>query len=207
MRDTILGVLASYVLGAMPWSYLVARWAGRNIHQLGDGNVGAHNVMRHVGRGWGFLALALDAGKGAVAVLLANLLDGPPWLPLGAALAAVIGHNYPVWLGGRGGKGLATSFGIVLALFPALAWLILGGAVALVALTRNLAFSGVAVGVLLVPVAAMYGYGWAHTLAPLALIALMGVRQWSDLRRDWRRASNKRDLILNRWIRDREARL
>jgi glycerol-3-phosphate acyltransferase PlsY len=207
MTDVLFVLPAAYVLGAVPWSYVLARWAGQDIYCLGDGNVGAHNVMRHVGRGWGAVALVLDTAKGMLAVALANAVGGPAWLPIAAAVVAVLGHNYPVWLGGRGGKGLATSMGTVLALFPALAWLIAGSTVVFIALTKNLGFSGVAVGLLLLPAAAVFGYGTMHIVAPLVLLAVMGWRQWPDLRRDWRAAPNKRDLILNRWIRDREAQL
>lgn len=206
MENLLLVLAAAYLLGAVPWSYLIARWAGQDIYRLGDGNVGAHNVMRNVGRGWGTLALALDAGKGALAVALAGALDAPAWLPVAAGLAAVVGHNYPFWLAGRGGKGLATSLGVVIALFPALAWLIISGGVVLIVLTKNLAFSGVAVGLLLAVAAAMLGLGPVYTLAPLGLLALTALKQWPDLRRDWQQTPDKRDLVLNRWIRDRDAR-
>jgi len=207
MVASLLILATAYLLGALPWSYLLARLAGRDIRRLGDGNVGAHNVMRHVGRGWGVLALALDAGKGALAVALAGTAGSAAWLPVAAGLAAVLGHNYPLWLAGRGGKGLATGLGVVLALFPALAWATIGASVALIALTKNLAFSGVAVGLLLAFLAVLLGYPAAYSLAPLGLLALMALKQWPDLRRDWQSTPDKRELILNRWIRDRNARL
>lgn len=206
MTDLLM-LLAAYLLGAIPCSYLVSRWAGRDLRALGDGNIGAHNVMRHVGRGWGWLALLLDAAKGALAVLIALYVAGPGWLPVLAGWFAALGHNYPLWLCFRGGKGLATSFGVVLALFPGLIWLILGGAALLLLLTRNLAFSGVMVGLALSVIAWLWGYPVSYAVAPLGLLLLMAWKQLPDLVRMWRESPNKRDLIMNRWIRDREAKL
>lgn len=202
-----LCLLSAYLLGAIPCSYLVSRWAGRDLRALGDGNIGAHNVMLHVGRGWGWLALALDAAKGALAVVIALYAAGPGWLPVLAGWLAALGHNYPLWLRFRGGKGLATSFGVVLALFPGLIWLIVVGALLLPALTRNLAFSGVALGLALAAIAWWWDYPVSYVVAPLGLLLLMAWKQLPDLVRMWREAPDKRDLILNRWIRDREAKL
>jgi acyl phosphate:glycerol-3-phosphate acyltransferase len=199
--------IAAYLLGSLPFSYGLARLAGRDIYRLGDGNVGAHNVMRHVGRGWGWLALLLDAAKGALAVVIANAWSDGGWLPVAAGVVAVLGHNYPILLRGRGGKGLATSLGVVLALFPALIWLIALLTIGFVAWSRNLAFSGVALGIILAITAAMLGYPLPSVVAPLALLLVMALRQWPDLRRDWQQTPDKRDLLLNRWIRDREAEL
>ena len=207
MAHTILILGAAYLIGAIPWSYLLGRLAGRDIRRLGDGNVGAHNVMRHIGRGWGLVALALDMAKGALAVLLALQAGPSPWLPVAAGWLAICGHNYPLWLGFRGGKGLAPGLGVGLALFPGLAWLTLGCGVLSIAATRNLAFSGVMVGLALSVAAAWLGYGVAYTLAPLGVLLLMGWKQLPDLRRMWRETPDKRDLILNRWIRNRRARL
>jgi glycerol-3-phosphate acyltransferase PlsY len=202
-----LMLLAAYLLGAIPCSYLVSRWAGRDLRGLGNGNIGAHNVMRHVGRGWGWLALLLDAAKGALAVLIARSVAGPSWLPVLAGWLAALGHNYPLWLRFRGGKGLATSLGVVLALFPGLLWLIAGGAALLVMLTRNLAFSGVALGLALAVMVWLRGYPVSYIVAPLGLLLIMAWKQLPELVRMWRASPDKRDLILNRWIRDREAKL
>lgn len=202
-----LSLVVAYLLGAIPCSYLVSRWAGRDLRTLGDGNIGAHNVMRHVGRGWGWLALVLDAAKGALAVLIVRYAAGPGWLPVIAGWLAALGHNYPLWLRFRGGKGLATSLGVALALFPGLTWLIVGGAALLLLLTRNLAFSGVALGLALAGLAWLWDYPVSYVVAPLGLLLLMAWKQIPDLVRMWREAPDKRDLILNRWIRDREAKL
>lgn len=112
---------AAYLLGSVPFSFFVARWFGvKDVRQVGSGNVGATNVMRSAGKGAGLLAFVLDAGKGAAAAWLAGLVEPPASIvPPLAAAAAVLGHMYPVWLGFRGGKGVATGAGAFVPLAPA----------------------------------------------------------------------------------------
>ena len=204
---SVVILAGAYLLGSIPWAYVVARWAGYDVRTLGDGNVGAHNVMRHIGRWWGVLVLALDAAKGALPVVLARTASDDAWLPVLAGWLAVIGHNYPLWLRLSGGKGLATSLGVVLALFPGRAWLIVATGLIMIAATKNLAFSGVVVGLLLIAASILRSDPLPLVLASPGLLLLMGWRQLPDLRRMWREAPDKRDLIMNRWIRDRDAEL
>ncbi len=115
-----LALLGAYFLGAMPFSFLVARLFGvKDVRAVGSGNVGATNVMRSAGKGAGILALLLDGSKGAVAVLLARGLTARrmPTVCV-AGLVAMMGHLFPVWLGFRGGKGVATGAGLFLPLAP-----------------------------------------------------------------------------------------
>jgi len=112
---------AAYLVGAIPFSFLVARWFGvEDVRRVGSGNVGATNVMRAAGKAAGLLAFALDAAKGAAAAFLASVIEPPgSILPPLAAVAAVLGHMYPIWLRFRGGKGVATGAGAFLPLAPA----------------------------------------------------------------------------------------
>ena len=121
-----LTALLAYLFGSVPTGFLVARAKGVDIRTAGSGNMGATNVFRVLGKGPGILVLAIDALKGALAVLLLPHLlvglAGPQaaaiGLPLVAALCAVLGHNYTCWLGFKGGKGIATSAGVLAALVP-----------------------------------------------------------------------------------------
>jgi glycerol-3-phosphate acyltransferase PlsY len=110
----------SYVLGSIPFGYLIVRWRrGIDVRETGSRSIGATNVMRNLGIG-GFVAtFLLDAGKGFASVWLTAKLtaSSPTWIAL-AALAAVAGHIFPVWLKFRGGKGVATGVGVFLALAP-----------------------------------------------------------------------------------------
>ncbi len=108
--------LSAYVLGSIPFGLILTRLAGLgDIRQVGSGNIGATNVLRTGKRGLAAGTLLLDGAKGALAVQAAGLLAGAQWAPL-AAMASVVGHCFPVWLGFRGGKGVATGLGVLLAL-------------------------------------------------------------------------------------------
>jgi glycerol-3-phosphate acyltransferase PlsY len=113
-------LLGAYLLGSVPFAQVLAWINGVNLREVGTGNVGAGNLTREVGKGWGVLAAILDGLKGLLPVWIARKAG----LGLGAAglagLAAVIGHNWSIWLRGRSGRGLATSVGVLLALDPAL---------------------------------------------------------------------------------------
>jgi glycerol-3-phosphate acyltransferase PlsY len=120
----LLIALLSYLLGSIPNGYLVASSQGVDIRQQGSRNIGATNVLRVMGKKWGYLVFACDTLKGFVAVKLGLFLSAHALLSpvLGgviAAVACILGHNYTIWLGFKGGKGMATSGGVVLALFPA----------------------------------------------------------------------------------------
>jgi glycerol-3-phosphate acyltransferase PlsY len=115
----LLTLLLAYLLGSIPFSFLVARlWGVRDVRQVGSGNVGATNVMRAAGKWPGLLAFALDAGKGALAVAVAQRFDASGVLAALAAAGAVIGHVFPVWLGFQGGKGVATGAGAFVPVTP-----------------------------------------------------------------------------------------
>jgi glycerol-3-phosphate acyltransferase PlsY len=112
-------VLGSYLLGSVPFAYLITRLkTGKDIRQMGSGNVGATNVMRTTGKAAGLAALILDTGKGAAVVWLGTWLTGQPVWGAIAAFAAMVGHSFPVFLGFRGGKSVATGGGAFLVLSP-----------------------------------------------------------------------------------------
>jgi acyl phosphate:glycerol-3-phosphate acyltransferase len=112
----LLTALLAYLVGSIPFGVLVTRVMGLgDLRQIGSGNIGATNVLRTGNKGAALATLLLDGGKGAAAVLLARGLVGEDAAQV-AGLAAFLGHLYPVWLGFRGGKGVATFLGVLLAL-------------------------------------------------------------------------------------------
>lgn len=115
----ILAAVLGYLLGSIPFGVVVTKLMGLgDLRQIGSGNIGATNVLRTGNKAAAFATLMLDGGKGAVAVLAARALAGEDAAQL-AGLAAFLGHLFPVWLGFRGGKGVATFLGTLLALaFP-----------------------------------------------------------------------------------------
>ena len=117
---TALLLLAiGYLLGAIPSGYLAGRWLkGIDLRECGSGSTGATNVLRNVGKGPALAVFLIDVGKGALAVLLAKSFGLSDWLQVLAGLAALAGHIWPVWLGWKGGKAVATGLGM----FLGLAW-------------------------------------------------------------------------------------
>jgi len=119
----IIVVIVSYLLGSIPFGYLIVRKkVGADIRETGSGGTGATNVSRRAGKAAGIYTLALDALKGAVAVVWAVVLVGSSsraaWIVTAAAIAVIVGHIFPVWLRFRGGKGVATGVGVFLMLAP-----------------------------------------------------------------------------------------
>lgn len=114
--EFFLVIIASYLIGSIPVSYLVARlWKGIDIRNYGSGNVGMTNVWRNAGPVAGALAWAGDLGKGVLTILLAKQLGGPEMVAA-AGIAALVGHSWPVFLGFKGGKMVATFVGVISAI-------------------------------------------------------------------------------------------
>ena len=116
MNSPLIVIAIAYLLGSIPFGYLIVRFGGGDdIRERGSGNIGAANVARNAGMVAGVLTLLFDAAKGYAAVAIASHLapvsDAPRWM-MAAAIAAVVGHMFPVWLGFQGGKGIATSLGV-----------------------------------------------------------------------------------------------
>ena len=120
MRVAMFWMFVSYFIGSLPTGYLVARiFRGVDIRTVGSGSIGATNVRRLMGQGWAVFVTLVDMLKGALALLLTvESASSDPWLLSLSALAAVLGHNYPVWLRFRGGKGVATTYGTMFFIWP-----------------------------------------------------------------------------------------
>ena len=112
-------LILGYLLGSIPSGWLAGRWLkGIDLRELGSGSTGATNGLRHVGKGPALVVFLIDVGKGAAAVLLARAFGQSDWIQVLAGLTALAGHIWPVWLGFKGGKAVATGLG----LFLGLAW-------------------------------------------------------------------------------------
>jgi glycerol-3-phosphate acyltransferase PlsY len=111
-------VAGAYVLGSIPFGVVVARARGIDLRKVGSGNIGATNVARALGRRWAVAVLFADAAKGFLPVWLGRRLGLPARYVALAGLGAIVGHMFTVFLRGRGGKGVATSLGVSLAIFP-----------------------------------------------------------------------------------------
>lgn len=179
----VAALLGAYLLGSVPFSYLVARRKGVDVRSVGSGNVGATNVMRNVSLAAGLIAFALDAAKGAVAVVLARLLEPAGPLPVLAGVMAVLGHMYPVWLRFRGGKGVATGAGAFLPLVPlATAGALTAFALAL-ALTRYVSLSSIIGSTMLAVLAFLGGAPPVVSRAAAGIALLITWKHRSNLQR------------------------
>jgi glycerol-3-phosphate acyltransferase PlsY len=158
-------IASAYAIGCLTAGYYLVRWrTGQDIRLLGSGGTGAKNVGRVLGP-WGFILTFLcDMGKGALAMVVAGGLAVDPWVMPMALLAVVAGHTWPVQLGFRGGKGIATSLGALLVYDPGACLLLAGAFVLALLITQNLVVSGL----------------WAFAVLP-ALSGLFGPTLWRGL--------------------------
>ena len=115
-------LLAAYLIGGIPFGYLIGRLRGIDVRTVGSKNIGATNVFRTVGKKWGLLAFACDVLKGLLPTLAAKAYapTALTWLPLAVGIACVLGHMLTPYMKFRGGKGVATAFGMLIGLIPAL---------------------------------------------------------------------------------------
>jgi acyl phosphate:glycerol-3-phosphate acyltransferase len=145
MNPWLLTIPIAYLLGSIPFGYLLVRFfLKEDIRAIGSGNIGATNVARSGAKGLGIATLALDCLKGFVAVLLAkHLAPGDLDLAALAAVAAIVGHIFPVWLRFRGGKGIATALGVFLALSWPTALSALGVFIAVTLITRYVSLGSI----------------------------------------------------------------
>lgn len=178
MLPKIAFVALAYLLGAIPFGFLLVKYVfteGEDVRAIGSGATGATNVARRAGRLAGVLTYALDVAKGIAAVVLMRQVAADDYFWLGAAaIAAIAGHVFPIFLGFRGGKGAATGFGVYLALAPysVLTAIVLWALV--VYLTRYVSLGSI-VGTASVPLWTLFYYGLLMPHAHLQALVIIGV--------------------------------
>jgi glycerol-3-phosphate acyltransferase PlsY len=175
----ILTALVAYLLGSIPTGFLVAKARGIDIRMVGSGNIGATNAFRVLGKRFGIFVLLVDALKGWVAVqiaapLVAQAIPGAPsdYLRITAGIAVILGHNFTCWLHFKGGKGIATSAGVLIGLVPWALLIILGVWIILFILTRYVSIGSIAASFTL-PFATWFTTG--HDIGLTAVTAALGV--------------------------------
>ncbi|MEM6635861.1 MAG: glycerol-3-phosphate 1-O-acyltransferase PlsY [Pseudomonadota bacterium] len=170
--------ILAYLLGSVPFGLVMARVFGLgDLRQIGSGNIGATNVLRTGNKPAAFLTLVLDAGKGGIAVVIARGLAGEDAAQI-AGLAAFLGHLFPVWLGFRGGKGVATFLGTVLALAWPLGLIACGVWLAVAFISRYSSLSAL-IAAATTPVAALM-VGFADQFLPTLIMAIFVWLKHSD---------------------------
>jgi glycerol-3-phosphate acyltransferase PlsY len=181
--EIVAAIGLAYLVGSIPFAFLLARRRGVDLRAAGSGNVGAANVLRTSGTSSAVLAMMLDTMKGVLAVVLAQRLAPGPAAPMAAGLASVVGHIYPVWLRFRGGKGVATAAGVFGVMTPGA--LAIAGAVFLVAVwtTRFISVGSMAAAVTLAVVTAVTDVPVVVSIGAAAAAAIILHRHRGNLGR------------------------
>jgi glycerol-3-phosphate acyltransferase PlsY len=191
-------IVIGYLLGSVPFAYIAARLTnGIDIRERGSGNVGALAVYREVGPAYGLAVLAADVGKGVLAVYVAKWLGLDVIWVCAAGFAAVVGHNWPVFLKFRGGKGAATIMGVLLALMPVQFAIGLGIAIIVVMITSNIRFG--MVGLAFIPLIAwLFHKDLMYIYYPLFLIIFLAGYTLIGLKGEMARAGEKKNLVVDK---------
>ena len=181
----LLIALSSYLLGSIPTGFLAGRCCGVDLRREGSGNIGATNALRVLGKPWGYTVFLVDFFKGLLPVLTANHwsaqfgihpISAPGSL---AALCVLLGHSFPIWLGFKGGKGIASSAGVIVGLFPSAFLLCIGTWMLAFTLSRYVSVASIAASIALpVAVALLYHLHKADWLALLVSILMCSLALW-----------------------------
>ncbi|WP_058303817.1 glycerol-3-phosphate 1-O-acyltransferase PlsY [Gorillibacterium timonense] len=188
----VVAILISYLLGSISFSVLIGKLKGIDIRQHGSGNAGATNTLRVLGKGPGFLVLALDVMKGIAAVWIGRLLGGDQiWIEILCGLAVIIGHNWPVFFRFKGGKGIASTIGVLatLCFWPALFAGIF--AILSIAITRYVSL-GALIFTFLTPIFLLLSNAEPELIwCSLLIMVFAFYRHRSNIVRLWQRKENK----------------
>ena len=182
---TALSITAiGYLLGSTPSGYLAGRWLKDiDLRDCGSGSTGATNVLRNVGKAPALVVFLLDVGKGALAVLLAKHFGLSDWIQVLAGLAALAGHIWPVWLGWKGGKAVATGFGMFLGLAWPVGLACFGLFMAVISIFRIVSLSSVVAAVGLPLLMLLSGQGAAYITVSLVASLMVLWRHRSNIQR------------------------
>ena len=208
ITNGIIAIVIGYLLGSIPSAYIATRLAkGKDIRQMGRGNVGTLNTIRRVGAGAGLAVGLTDIGKGAAAIAVAQwLLDVPLPFILLTGLAAVAGHNWSIFLKFTGGKGTATTLGILAILMPRELLIVFAIVLIPLIITRNAALS-IAIGLISLPVSTWLLEKSGPLVAfSLFLLLIIGLKSLPTAIAIWTETEHKKELIFSQWQRKQKGR-
>ena len=184
LLSSLLLLALGYLLGSMPNGYLAGRWLKDiDLRQCGSGSTGATNVLRNVGKGPALVVFLLDVGKGALAVLLAKSFGLNDWVQVLAGLAALAGHIWPMWLGWKGGKAVATGLGMFLGLAWPVGLACFGLFMAVISISRIVSLSSVVAAIGLPVLMLISGGSSAYLVVSLVASVLVLWRHRSNIER------------------------
>ena len=197
--NAAIAIITAYLLGSIPFAYIAGRlFKGIDIRQVGGSNMGAVNTAREIGPVPGLLVLIADIAKGVLAVLIALWLDLSPILALVAGFAAVAGHSWPVFLKFKGGKGAATTIGVLLALTPVASAISLALIVATIVITSNVRLA-VVVGLAVLPIIIWQLNGSGMLIGySMIMFLFLGARSLPSTLEAMTNVSGKKNIIFDR---------
>lgn len=175
----ISALILAYLLGSIPFGHIIVKLkTGKDVRASGSGATGATNVLRTAGKTLGILTFALDIIKGVVAVVLARWLTGAgggdtTWVVAGAAALAILGHIFPVWLGFKAGKGVATGLGVFLAIAPVASLCAFALFILIVVKTRYISLGSIVASLVMIPLIWFWhGWMWPSLFLTQMLVAI-----------------------------------
>ncbi|OHB61473.1 MAG: acyl-phosphate glycerol 3-phosphate acyltransferase [Planctomycetes bacterium RBG_13_50_24] len=195
-----LAIIAAYLLGSIPFGLLIAKAHGKDLRSIGSGNIGATNVSRALGRKWAYFCFVLDVLKGLIPMLTTMFIAKPDsvitlWLWLSVGCAAILGHIFPIYLKFKGGKGVATSFGVALGLWPyftvcalffAVMWLVvvlIWRYVSLASITASVTIPLVLIMAIILTPGWDFGNLWPVLIAAIAIPVMVIIRHRENIKR------------------------
>jgi len=195
-----LAIIAAYLLGSIPFGLLIAKAHGKDLRSIGSGNIGATNVSRALGRKWAYFCFVLDVLKGLIPMLTTMFIAKPDsvitlWLWLSVGCAAILGHIFPIYLKFKGGKGVATSFGVALGLWPyftvcalffAVMWLVvvlIWRYVSLASITASVTIPLVLIMAIILTPGWDFGNLWPVLIAAVAIPVMVIIRHRENVKR------------------------
>jgi len=195
-----LAIIAAYLLGSIPFGLLIAKAHGKDLRSIGSGNIGATNVSRALGRKWAYFCFVLDVLKGLIPMLVTMLIAKPDsvltlWLWLAVGCAAILGHIFPIYVKFKGGKGVATSFGVALGLWPyyticvllaAVVWVVavlIWRYVSLASIAASVTFPLVLTAAIILTPDWSFGNLWPVLIAAVAIPVMVIIRHRENIKR------------------------
>lgn len=191
-----MSLISSYLIGSLPFGYILARIKGVDIRQHGSGNIGATNVWRTLGPGPGLLVLGLDALKGAVPVFIGRQA-GMEGAELLTGMAALLGHAFPIYLGFKGGKIIATGAGVMLALAPPVLLMALLVFIAAVLVSRYVSLGSILAATSVPVLMTLFNYNWMYISFGGAVCLFALLKHIPNIKRIFQGTESK--INFNKW--------
>lgn len=184
--DYLKVALLAYLVGSIPNAIIIGKaWKGIDVREHGSGNIGATNVFRVLGAGPGLVVLILDALKGSLGAYFGIVLIGEGWGPVIGGIMAMVGHNWPVWLKFKGGRGVASGLGVIATLVPQITLIVLGVFMLVVYITRYVSLGSIVSAALVPLLMILFKEPTPYFVFGCIAALFVIIRHWANMRRLW----------------------